>query len=283
MALIITSEELKSQFYSFIKDKVAKSKNQPVLNIVQIGDDFASSKYINIKTKIATALGIKVNLFKYQDWERNQLEKIVSDTVLNKQGLIFQLPLPQELMDLVNNLDFQIDVDLLGNQAFNLWQANTYPPTIAAIDLVLKDILLEKNLPLQQKLDTSLDLSGKLVAVVGQGRLVGKPLLKYLSETGCSIVSINEFTKNPQQLTSQADILISAAGQTKLINQSYINPKTIIIDAATSEDNGVLTGDVDTSNLYDSNILVPSPGGIGKLTVLCLFYNLLKLENIRKN
>lgn len=277
MPQLHTGENLKQDFLEYIQSQVALCQTQPVLDIIQIGDDFASSKYVSIKSKLATQLGIGVNIHKYISADTSKLIDLIAQASLNKHGLIFQLPLPANLIHLVDQLDYHIDVDLLGKNSYILWQNQIYPPTIAAIDLILKDILLPQ-LDLLPKLSTKLDLTGKLVAVVGQGKLVGKPLLNYLTQTNCGIISINQDTLNPTVLTTKADILITAAGRPKLINREFVKPEAIIIDAATSEDSGTLSGDVNSSSLYDSNILVPSPGGIGRLTVLFLFYNLIQLQ-----
>jgi 5,10-methylene-tetrahydrofolate dehydrogenase/methenyl tetrahydrofolate cyclohydrolase len=62
------------------------------------------------------------------------------------------------------------------------------------------------------------------------------------------------------------------------VDTKWFHPKAIIIDASTSEVDGYLSGDIGLENIYPTNLLCPSPGGIGAITVLYLFYNLLKLN-----
>ena len=171
-----------------------------------------------------------------------------------------------------------LDVDLLGDGDNELSTKGLLSPTVQAIDLVLKDILEESEMGIGLLLNTKLDLSSKTVAVIGQGILVGAPMIEYLIQRKASIININIDTKNPKKLIKQADIVISAAGQPGLVDKSWVGPQTILIDAATAESDGGLVGDLDLENLYDSNLICPSPGGIGGLTVMALFYNLLKLH-----
>lgn len=351
----------------------------PELLIIQIGDNLASTKYASLKVKIGQKIGIKVTYYQYkmngeiwkngEFWQSLEFEKTKNEKYLQiksitdhikekiqqnvnkaringiKNGLIFQLPLPNEFCDLleINWQDF-IDVDFLASNC-DLWGKNLLPPTIQAIDLVLKSLIWQENTKIdlqntaknnsqienssnlkiskktlqnqektttenyaenldiqidliQSLLTRELDLTGKIVAVIGQGKLVGNPLLKYLQRRNATIISLNKDTPNKPNLTQTADILICASGVPGLVKTDWLKKNAIVIDAATSESNGVLVGDVDYSqidqnenqtnetknfvqdaNRKSSNSLnlqiCPSPGGVGPLTVLCIFWNLI--------
>lgn len=273
-----------------------------------------------------------------------------------KNGLIFQLPLPIEFVDLLK-IDWNnfTDVDFLAPNC-SLWDY-LLPPTTQAIDLVLKSLLWSKKLEhlkvgqnmnnfytdlqassLSQNLESKienqenqqielvltkdlltqkLDLTGKIVVVIGQGKLVGNPLLIYLQKRNATIISLNKDSPNKPKLVKNADIVICASGVPKLVQSSWFKKNTIIIDAATSESNGILVGDLDyleitqsefsTQNLPIEDLnqlnkqnlvensqtknkikslkikslnlqICPSPGGIGPLTVLCIFWNLIAIK-----
>ncbi len=253
-----------------------------------------------------------------------------------KNGLILQLPLPsgfENLVEMVNWSDF-LDVDFLGADNSKLWHQNVLPPTIQAIDLVLKSFLANKqevlpgkieeeiegsNSNFNQKLNQNqnkdsqnsdqfgkmddnielknsqekigeienflnqkLDLTGKIVAIIGQGKLVGTPLLSYFQKTGATIISLNKDTPDKIKLAKLAEIVIAASGVPSLVQSSWIKNDVVLIDAATSESDGFLVGDVDRVELEKSNLsfkLCPSPGGIGPLTVLSIFWNLYQIES----
>lgn len=257
-------------------------ETKPNLEIILIGDNLASLKYIQIKQKIGDQIGIKVNLNHFQESvQSSEIQSILTKTNKTSNGLIFQLPVPDKFNQFVPKTPLKSDVDLLGEYSFLLWQKGFLPPTIGAIDLVLKEILgWQKDLDFEDFINSKIDLSGKTVAIVGQGVLVGSPLLRYLQQRQATIISINKNTKNTKELTQFSDILICAAGSPELVDKSWINPKTIVIDASTSESDGILVGDVKPDSLFDTNLLCASPGGIGRITVFYLFYNLCKLAQL---
>lgn len=281
LKVLYSNLDLKNSLQNYIQEVASKLQKPLVLNIALIGSDLASVKYTNLKQIIGKKLGIEVIIHNYfSDTKTSEYRELIDQVLQDNSGLIFQLPVPKNVIEFVANTPSNSDVDLLGNQAFKLWERGFLPPTIGAIDLVLKDILHQntgKNIA--DLIDLKLDLKGKTVGVIGQGVLVGKPLVKYLLDREATIISINKDTVNPKELAKNCDILICAAGVPGLVNQDWIHPNTIIIDAATSESSGVLVGDVVKDSLFQTNLLVASPSGVGSLTVLYLFYNLVKLAS----
>jgi methylenetetrahydrofolate dehydrogenase (NADP+)/methenyltetrahydrofolate cyclohydrolase len=282
MLRIYTGKDLKTEFEEYLKLNLAELSSNPKLNIIQIGDDFASQKYVQIKTKMAAKYGLSVESFKFpKEVSFEEVKNLSEFIVKSNQALIFQLPVEARFQALVDNLKARADADLLSLESTKLLQKGLLPPTILAIHLCLQGIL-NPDLELTKKLVINSDfLAGKTVAVIGQGKLVGKPMLDYLVRSRATIISVNEYTQNIQSLTQTADVLISATGKAGLIDESFVSDGTILIDAGTSESNGSLAGDVDKQSLQKSDkdiTLVPSPGGIGKLTVLSLFWNVLRLS-----
>ena len=306
--MIVLSKKLKSGFKDFLRNKIQQNKIQKSLEIIQIGESLASTKYIQIKQKFGLEIGLKVNHHHFSKaFTKKDVLKILDDVKKNKTGLIFQLPVPLEYQNLVLKTPALSDVDLLGSEAYSLLQKGFLPPTIGAIDLVFKEILLkqiknidgflsdskildlnknqtlkdlnylENYLDFQKFIDYKLDLSSYKIAVIGQGLLVGKPMIQYLLDRKATIFSLNKSTLNSQEITKNADIVICGAGSQDLIDDNWLKKTAIVIDASTSESNGKLKGDVNRQKIHEETILSPSPGGIGKLTVLYLFYNFLKL------
>ncbi len=256
--------ELKTKFKNFLGDKFAKTKavsTQPSLGIIMVGQDFASQKYIEMKLKMATEFGITAELFHFEsNIDKNTVQATLNQFADKKGGLIFQLPVRADLGKLVNQIPAAIDVDLLGLERFRLLQGGLLPPTIGAIDLILKDILGTCKLNttnFEEFMEQKLDLSGLNIAVIGQGVLVGWPLLEYLKITGASIISLNQDTQDIKNLTQNADIVISATGVGSLVDESWLKPSyvqnslqfPIVIDAGTSEGKLSKKSFVDTSAL----------------------------------
>jgi methylenetetrahydrofolate dehydrogenase (NADP+) / methenyltetrahydrofolate cyclohydrolase len=278
--VLYNNQLIKKEFKEYLESKTTELHSRLSLSIIQIGQDLASTKYVSMKQKLGAEIGIDVNVHNFMtNVDISKIHQVLDNNNSPENGLIFQLPVPGNLKFLVQKTPPIRDVDLLGDQNQRLWEHNFLPPTVGAIDLVLKDILLNSKL-ISQKLDTALDLSNKVVVVIGQGILVGSPLLKYLRDRSATIISLNKYTRNAQRLCQMGDIVISAAGSPKLVDNTWLKQGSVVIDASTSEENGSLVGDVDKNNLREDVILCPSPGGIGAITVLYLFYNLLKLRII---
>ncbi len=279
--MILDNTTLKENFQNWLHTQILSLPTTPVLDIIQIGDDFASNKYIRTKQNIGQKIGISVVLHKFvMDTDPSIVQQIIDQANYNRHGLIIQLPVPSNFDPLVHNLNPSIDVDMLGYKSFEMWEKGFLPPTIGAIDLTLKFLLEPDQKSIFESFITSkLDLSHKTVAIVGRGKLVGTPAIKYFLDRQATLISIDKNTKNPKQLTKQADIIVTATGQRGLIDQSWVRTGSIVIDAATSESNNSIVGDVNICKMPDDILISPSPGGIGKLTVLYLFYNLLKLKS----
>ncbi len=312
MSTIFSNASLKLRLKNFLISEIAEYNKlylPLVLNIVLIGDNLSSIKYVNLKQKLGAELGVKVVIHKFSGQEEDihfKIQSLLKVIELSKlesssyQGIIFQLPLAQEFAKYIEQVPVFSDVDLLSNNWPNLLNKNIFWPTVQAIQLCLYEIINSKsavqkteetskssqisefdsktNLVVDEKIiPDKINLKGKTVAVVGQGKLVGSPTLNWLAKTEATIISINKDTKNPETLTKQADIVISGVGVPNLINSSWLKDDAIVIDAGTSDVEGSLIGDVDKNNLSENVVLCPSPGGIGPLTVLCLFWNLLKL------
>ena len=92
----------------------------------------------------------------------------------------------------------------------------------------------------------------------------------------CSVSLCNEHTKDIKEKTKQADILIVACGQSKLIKKDWIKDNVIIIDVGIHKNNGKINGDVDYEDVIDKvKYITPVPGGVGPLTVCMLMKNLI--------
>lgn len=281
--MIYTTQNLAREFESYLSEKISSSKNLPTLYVIQIGDNFASSKYVSIKQHKCEQLGLPVLIQNYPEGTDPYLiEQFINSIPVIASGVILQLPVSSEYAYLVDKIDYHTDIDLLTSQSTSLIAHGVLSPTIGAIDLVLKKLLFDKDVPFAEIFDSKLSLKGKTAAVIGQGKLIGTPLLPYLRDREATIISINKDTTEPQKLTKQANIVISAAGVENLIDDNWLSDGALLIDAATLESNGSQKGDVNKEKIRDSIILCPSPGGIGSLTVLYLLHNLLAFSEIFK-
>jgi methylenetetrahydrofolate dehydrogenase (NADP+)/methenyltetrahydrofolate cyclohydrolase len=118
-------------------------------------------------------------------------------------------------------------------------------------------------------------LAGKHVVVLGRSNLVGKPLVQLLLQKNCTVSILHSKTENPEDLSRQADILITAVGSPQLVKAPWVKPGAVILDVGINRlDNGMLVGDVDFDSVEKvAGYITPVPGGVGPMTVACLLLN----------
>lgn len=274
---------LKTEFSKFLEEQFQTLPTKPALHVIQIGTNEVSRKYVGFKQKLALSLGSEVKYWNLSaETSVAEVARIV-EQIPNEDGLIYQLPIPKRFESLVDAVPPHLDVDLLGSGHSLLKEKGILPPTIGAIDLLLKAMLQGDDFEISTALTQQMNLEGTCVGVIGQGKLVGTPVVRYLLQKNATIVSVNVATTNPEELIRRCDIVISAAGKPKLLTKSWLKPDAIVIDAATTESNNVLVGDVDLERIHPTNVISTTPKGVGGITVGYLFYNLLRLAESKQS
>jgi len=250
-----------------------KRKKDLFLCVIQVGDNLVSKKYIEEKEKFAKELGVGFRLVSLPPTiSQAKLEQKIQNIGKDKKitGMIVQLPLPrrfntQHVLDLIPKGK---DVDVLSSTSFSdfaLGILPILPPTVSAIALLLKA--------------TQRNIEGANIAVVGAGRLVGLPTALWLSHKGATISLIQKGTRNAATIILKSDIVISGVGKPGLISGTMVKKGAVVIDAGTSVEGGSSKGDVDFESVKKkASFITPVPGGVGPLTVACLFQNLFLLN-----
>jgi len=224
--------------------------------------NLAIQKYVKFKQARAKQLGISIQIHApKQDQLEGAILKLNQDSKVH--GIILQLPLEEASQTeyFLNLITPQKDVDALGEEAV------VQPATAGAILWLLAGYNIE--------------LKNKKILIIGQGRLVGTPITRLLTEQNLNLETL-DISASEQKLKAEiqkADIIISATGSPELIKLSYLKDKQVVIDAGTAESGGVLLGDLDPK-VYNGDLnlkLTPKVGGLGPLTISYLFENLIQL------
>ena len=277
---IIDGRKLRTEILSKVKAEIAKLSFAPVFCDVLVGDDLVSRQYVEMKAKTAEMVGIRFHraTFPASISTEDLIKEIkILNKVKNMCGIIIQLPLPTHLDKKVvlDSIDPHLDVDCLGtlssDKFYNNYNEKTdlvYPTALACIALL-------------DSIDY--DLKGKIIAVLGQGELVGRPTATLLRYRGLTYLPITSKTENKEHLLKQADVIISGIGKGKYITANMIKFSAVLIDAGTSEDvassNGErknIVGDVDLESVKNvASYVSPVPGGVGPVTVAMLLNNVL--------
>jgi methylenetetrahydrofolate dehydrogenase (NADP+)/methenyltetrahydrofolate cyclohydrolase len=185
-------------------------------------------------------------------------------------GVICQTPLPAgvDLPSVGRAIPVSKDVDganpaSLGGLAAGL--PGVFAPATAAAVLV---ILRHGRIP----------LSGRRAVVVGRSTVVGKPAALLLLTEHATVTVAHSRTRDLQSVCREADVLVVAAGQPKLIGAEHIRPGAVVIDVGTSAtDGGKLVGDVDAAAVTGiASVLTPVPGGVGPVTTAVLMQHVLQ-------
>jgi methylenetetrahydrofolate dehydrogenase (NADP+) / methenyltetrahydrofolate cyclohydrolase len=243
----------------YIKERHSRSARilGAKLAILYAGDDPATAKYIAAKERYGQDIGAEVIARKCGSGQ--ELEEAIDELNADEtvDGIIVQLPLPWDVQHLLDKIDPTKDVDGLGEKA--LYD----PATPTGIIWLLSGY--------------NIDVKGKRVAVVGQGKLVGKPVARMLEDAGANVVACDIETTDLAVQTKSADIVITATGSPGLITSEMVGPNAVVIDAGTAMKDGKLVGDCDQT-LYDRPDIkiTPVPGGVGPMTVAALFDHLLR-------
>ncbi|MCP6726841.1 MAG: bifunctional 5,10-methylenetetrahydrofolate dehydrogenase/5,10-methenyltetrahydrofolate cyclohydrolase [Patescibacteria group bacterium] len=271
IARILDGKEVASHILSRVKKEAKEASLE--LAVVQVGTHPASVTYIERKKEIALSLGVSFKLYKFpEDILQQELESEVEKigNTSSTTGMIVQLPLPSAFNTeaVLNKIPEEKDVDVLSETAFNKFQKgelSILPPTISAI----AEILLHYEIPVQ----------GKTVVIVGRGRLVGLPAQIYFESAGANVIVAHSQTSDLAKTIQQGDIVVSGVGKAGLITGEMVKEGAVVIDAGISVEGGVTTGDIDTESVSEkASYISPVPGGVGPVTVACLFSNLLLLS-----
>ena len=127
-------------------------------------------------------------------------------------------------------------------------------------------------------------LEGKNAVVIGRSNIVGKPISYLLLKENATVTMCHSKTKNLAHFTKEADILVVAVGKSKFIKADMIKDGAVIVDVGINREDGKLTGDVDFEEVKDKcSYITPVPGGVGPMTVIMLYDNVLNCFRLQKN
>jgi len=272
MATIVNGPKIATSIYKRLEKKVSnlkKLKITPKLGVILVGSDKPSQTYVRRKGQSAQKIGLDFILKVYPASISavkliSEIEKLQKSK--NKlTGLIVQLPLPKKINTgkVLESVDPKLDVDCLTQKNLGKLLTGSYniePPTPGAILEILKY--------------HKVNLVGAKVCMVGAGQLIGRPLTNLLMHKQATVTVCNQYTKNLEKYTLEADVVITGVGKHNLLKGSMIKKGAVVIDAGVCFVDGKMYGDIDfTSVSKKASLVTPTPGGVGPLTVAKLIEN----------
>ncbi len=274
---LVSCKEYAELTKNILKEEIKTFKRVPVLAIIQVGNNPASTAYTKGKVKDCNEVGIKAEYVNMpQDTTQEELEAMVINYANDNgcDGIIVQLPLPK-------GLDTDRITDLI--------------PANKDVDGFRRDSMFDPCTPsgivCWLKYNNQL-YPGMVITILGRSNLVGKPLANMLIKEGATVICCNSKTKDLRRFILGSEILVSAIGKPKFINAEYFNTKGVafnpylVVDVGINRDeNNKLCGDIDRGQLAElvpDTYVTPVPGGVGLLTRVSLLQNVVgayKLSN----
>lgn len=265
------SKKTKDAIKAEIEEIRKTGKRVPKLAVILVGDNPASQVYVRNKEKACAYVGMEsLRINKDATLSEEELLKLIDE--LNHDdgvdGILVQLPLPKTIDEekVLKAIAPEKDVD--GFHPANiaklfLNEEGFIPCTPYGMMVMLEEI--------------GYDLDGKEVVVVGRSNIVGKPVALLALHHNATVTIAHSHTKNLQEVTSRADVLIAAIGKAKFFTADYVKEGAVVLDVGMNRDeNGKLCGDVDFDDVKEKvSAITPVPGGVGPMTIAMLMKNTL--------
>jgi methylenetetrahydrofolate dehydrogenase (NADP+)/methenyltetrahydrofolate cyclohydrolase len=135
---------------------------------------------------------------------------------------------------------------------------------------------------------SGLETSGKQVAILGRGNIVGKPMAAILCQkadhANATITLLHSRSKDIAEHCRRADIIIAAMGQAEFVKGDMVQPGAVVIDVGVnrvddpSAKKGYrLVGDIAFDEVCEvAGHVTPNPGGVGPMTIAMLMQNTVR-------
>ncbi len=278
MYQIIDGKKISQEIKDELREKMAELKQKGgsrCLAVIQVGDDPASSVYVNNKKKACEYIGIDSESYHLPE-ETTEKELLELIDELNRKpevnGILVQLPLPKQIDENKILLAISPEKDVDGFHPVNVGNLCIGRPgfvscTPAGVIQLLKH--------------SGIEIEGKECVVLGRSNIVGKPMAMLLLRENGTVTVCHSRTKDLKEITRRADILVAAIGKPKFIDADYVKEGAVVIDVGIHRnENGKLCGDVDFESVAPHcAAITPVPGGVGPMTIAMLMHNCV--EGIR--
>lgn len=274
-AQVINGKELAYKLRMEMKEEVATLKNIgiiPHLTVILVGDNPASKSYVNGKKRASAETNISSEIIELpteitEEELLEVIEKLNNDDKVH--GILVQLPLPDHIQEqhVIEKIIPEKDVD--GFHPINIGRMMTGQDTLLPCTPygIIKMLQAE-----------NIEIEGKHAVIIGRSNIVGKPVGQLLLNENATVTYCHSRTKNLEDFTRKADILIVAIGIPNVITANHVKEGAVVIDVGINRtEDGSLTGDVDfDSASVKASYITPVPKGVGPMTIAMLLENTIK-------
>lgn len=275
MSLILNAKPVVQAIKNNLREEADQLKLggvQPTLGIIRVGSRPDDVFYENSIIKNCQSIGIETKKYILdQNVGMQEFKEVLraanQDTLVH--GILLFRPLPKQLDEIVIKYVINPAKDIDCMHPLNLakvFEGDTQglvPCTPAAVMEMLKHY--------------EINLQGANVVIMGRSMVVGKPLSMMLLQENATPTICHSKTRNMQEISQRADIIIAAMGKAKLIDDSYITGDSVVIDVGINDaENGKICGDVNFEEVVDKvQSITPVPGGVGSVTTAILLRHVI--------
>lgn len=252
----------------------------PTLGTVMMSDDDAQRTFMNHKHDMCAEVGIETRRIDVDPAAPaadcyEAVDRLGSDPDVT--ALFVQAPLPNHVdtSEVRARVPAAKDIDCFNPENLGRLVAG-HPRITPATPEAVRRLLAEYDVP----------TAGQDVVVVGRSDAIGKPLANMLwtrGPTGDATVTVcHTATTDLAARTANADILVTAAGEPRLVDGSMVKRGGTVVDISVNRveaaDDGEyeLVGDVDFETVAGKVAhITPVPGGVGPLTLALILRNIV--------
>jgi methylenetetrahydrofolate dehydrogenase (NADP+)/methenyltetrahydrofolate cyclohydrolase len=270
-AIVMDGKLLRDEIVAELRATIEAAGSPAVcLATVLVGDDPPSQSYVRSKHRQAELAGlqsrhVELPMTATQEEVEDAVGRLVADPHVH--GILVQLPLPAGLdaERVLRLIPPDKDVDGLTERSLGRLVRGE-PGLVPCTPLGVMRLLERYEVP----------ISSKRAVVVGRSTLVGLPLALLLARKGVDATVTIAHSRTPDLVSvcRDADILVAAAGQARMITADHVKPGAAVIDVGVSRSADGIVGDVDFAAVHEvAGWITPMPGGTGPMTVACLLEN----------
>lgn len=264
-----------AELAGFIKQRQAKQVRMlrqahqiaPKLVIIQsLNAKQVISTYVRMKQRYAADILVETEVVSVEQANMPaEIERANANPAVH--GIVLQLPLdePSQTEQIASLIAPEKDVDGLGARAHYI------SATAEAIDWLLSGY--------------GIDLNGKKIALLGRGKLVGRPLEKLWRDRGLDVTTLGKSSSDIEKTLAASQVIVSATGQARILSSSNVPQGAVVVDAGTVSEDGKIVGDTAAElQVRRDLIITPPKGGVGPLTIVLMFEHVLQaaLSRIKK-
>lgn len=268
----VVAKGIKEGIKKDVEELKAKNIN-PSLGIVRLGENPDDISYERSIIKNCEKLGIEAKVFTQEEnASTEELTKLIEELNANKDihGILVFRPLPEQIDEDVirTTIDPNKDIDCMHPLNLERVCDGKLDKFVPCTPKSALEILKHYEVPLE----------GANAVVINRSMVVGKPLAMMLLTENATVTICHSRTKNLDEITRNADVVVTALGRAKFFSEDYFNEDSIVIDVGMSlDDTGKISGDVDFDNVSEKvKGITPALGGVGSVTTSLLLSHVIK-------